>query len=685
MPDAAVPEVTFKTAETLHYGGEATIAGLTPEMQAAKAKGAALRQEKASSANAKSFLESYKNKPSESNITRQNNEDLNLKFGAGEAKRNPGPPPTIEVPTTPEAKALFDEAQAEKKNIDNVIQYSEITAEAKKTGKTIIAILTERAAKGLEGPRSQAEFDTQRDRVLDYIINTEVIQKGLPEVAAITDPVQRRKLIEETLTADPALRTKIVEKMVGIAERLRSLPEAPASKEVKDAEDNKKEAQTKITENLDLVRDRLKDLGIDDTTAEALKKEVEKYIKDGKSIDQVLAYLRSESSNQLLTNIPAINEYIKASSAVDVLQRKLEGFDSTKTVQSVIDDVQKKMQEAQEIVDRFEANPALVREFDTYQNIIRAFNNQKDNSSSTTEGGIYLSPVAHGIDQIIKSQKTILGAEKIIKEKGEQSGKATEAWRNDRLVQESNLISEMKNIIPSSIAEVLSNRYDEMVVLEKQRMAKVAEDESKKGNEAIADGIRKVEQAKEKKWIEHDPKTRERQIHSAALGNDIRYAAYAGEDGVKRLILRDSKLPLADASGVLLRDAAGNLVDWKTVDFIQLPEATRKTLEGIYEKQKDSYKQKLFGDFFLGKSFMNRRVFGIELGELALKKHEYELLQTKFGESFEKSINSKAEAQAAVEKLKAGGVKMNGGLLFLLGLLLAGPLLGAKKALGVGE
>ncbi|MBI4096284.1 MAG: hypothetical protein HY425_01040 [Candidatus Levybacteria bacterium] len=673
MPDAVVPEIQFKATETLHYGGETTIGGLTPEMQAAKTKASELRKEKAGSANAKSFLESYKNKPAERNLTGQNKEDLNLRFGAGEAKRNASG--NIEVPTTPEAKALYDEAQAEIKSINNFFQYVEITAEVKKSGRSISAVLSERTTKGIEGPRSQAEFDTQKEQVLDYLINSEVIQKGLPEVAAITNVAERRKLIEETLAADPTLRTKVVEKMIGIAERIKALPEPAVSKEVKDAEDNKKDSETKITENLDLVRDRLKDIGFDDIRADALRKDVEKYIKDGKSIDQVLGYLRSTSISRL-SHVPEIEEYVKASNSIDVLQARLDKFNATTTVPSVVKTTEDQLAAAQKIIDDFNTNTALIGEFNSYQNIIGAFTNQKDSSSSTVEGGIFLSPVAHGIDQIIKSQKTILNADKVIKEKGGQSRKEYDAWKADRLVQESNLIAEMKNILPSSIAETLSDRYDEMVTLEKQRMARVAKEEEEKGNKAVADGIRKIEQAKEKKWIEYNPTTRKREIHTAALGDDLKYAAYGGEDAVKRLIFRDSDIRPSGLVGP---------VDYRTIDFNTLPEDTKKILEGVYENQKESYKQKLFGDFFLGKNFINRRVFGIQLGELALKKHEYELLQKNFGETFQKGIESKAEAKAAMEKLKASGIKVNGGLFFLLALLFGAPFLVAKKALGIGQ
>ena len=676
MPDAAAPEIQFKATETLHYGGETTIGTLSPDMQRAKDRGAQLRKEKASSANAKSFLESYKNKSSEKNLTRQNKEDLDLRFGAGETKRNATG--AIEVPTTPDAKALFDEAQAELKNINNYIQYSEITAEAKKPGKSVATVISERVTKGIEGPRSQAEFDAQKEKVLDYIINTEVIQKGLPEVAAIASVAERRKLIEETLAADPALKAKILEKMIGIADRAKALPEPPVSKEVKEAEDSKKESGVKITENLDLIRDRLKDLGFDDVRVDELRKDVEKYIKDGKSIDQVLGYLRSESINQLNKAIPTLEEslrkYSNASGQVEVLGKKLDQFILAKVAPEQIEILQVELNSQQGIIDDFEKDDALVVGGKRYEEILRTFSNQKDSSSSAIEGGILVSPVANSIDQIIKAQKAIVNAEKVIKEKGDQSRKDQDAWRSDRLVQESNLISEMKNVLPSSIAEVLSDRYDEMVGLERQRMEKVAKDQEEKGEKAVADGIRKVEQAKEKKWIEYDPISRDKKIHTNTLASDMKYAAYGGEEAIKRLILRDS--------GLSFGLGPGTVGDWQTVDLSRLSEDTQKTLEGIYEQQKDSYKQKLFGDFFLGKSFVNRRMFGIQLGELALKKHEYELLETKFATSFEQSVNSRETAKATMEKLKASGVKPSGGLLFLLAMLFGGAFVGAKKLVG---
>lgn len=670
-------EPHFRVAETLHYGGETTVTGLSPEMQGYKDRAKQLREERANNPDdAKSFLKSRKEKSNEKNLTKRNQEDLSLKFGAGEViKKDDG---TIEVPATfksPEAEALYREAQAVIKDVDKVIQCSEIAAEAEKTGKSITIILIERTAKGIEGPKTQREFDAQKEKALDDIINTEVIRQGFPELSTITNPADRRKLIDETLATDLALRTKILEKMVSIAEEAKNLPEQPTNKEVEDAKDSKTEAEASSAENLNLIRDSLKGLGIEDARAEALRKDIEKYLKDGKSLDQVLGYLKSEALGQL-KNIPVMQEYSRAINLAEALQKRLDSFDVSKTVPAVITDTQSKLTVAQGVIDRFEGNPDLVTELDRYHEIIRTFNNQKDNSSSTTEGGIYLSPVAHEIDQVIKAQKAILNADKVIKGKGELNETALESWRVNRLVIESGLISKMRNVVSSSIAEVLSDRYDEMVGLEKQRMARVAEEEGKKGNAEIARGIKNVSDKMDTNWVEDNQATRKKQVHTEGLSSDVRYIAYAKkEDGLKRIVGRDS--------GIQMKDASGNLVDidWKNVDIETLPEDVKKTLEGVYSSTEDAYKKKLLGDFFRSQSAISRTIFGVPIGKLALTQRESELLQEKYGDVFEKSVTAKAELKAKVEDLKKKGTKMNGGLLAILALLFAVPVMGVKKAL----
>lgn len=60
---------SFKIAEVVHYGGEATVPNLSPEMQKYRDRAAKLREEKAKysgvpgAPDAKIFLDSLRNKP----------------------------------------------------------------------------------------------------------------------------------------------------------------------------------------------------------------------------------------------------------------------------------------------------------------------------------------------------------------------------------------------------------------------------------------------------------------------------------------------------------------------------------------------------------------------------------------------------------------------------------------------
>jgi hypothetical protein len=691
MPDGTgtvSPEkpINFTTSETLHYGGEVKGIRLTTEGRKAKDVAAGLRNEKAkvNPGNAKKFFEAYKNKSDEAKFTKQNREDLILKFGAGKAKMESGaikPPDAADVGEL----NLHNEAKTEIENINNFIQYSEITTEASDTGKTIAEVMSRRSSAKLEVPTN---FNDQRGKALDYIINTEVIQKGLPDLAKIVNPEIKRKLIEQTLAADPVLKAKVLEKMNNIMAEAKTLPEPPVSKEVNDAKESKIEADKKKSDNLDLVKQELGQLGIDDAATnglfnskelDTLRATVETYAKDGKSVDQILVYLRSEAMSRLNQKYPDLskvtNEYNSTKKTIEELKKTEHEYISGKADKKYIDQVQTELKAKEKIVEDLEEDPNFQKGAEDFNGIIRAFNNQKDNSTSIAEGGIYISPVAHEIDRIIKAQKDIINADKVIKEKGTLDTKAQEAWEASRLEAESNLISKMKDAVQSSIAEILDARYDEMVGLERAKMVRVAEEEGKKGEKAIENGIKSVEYVKEHRWIEHNPLTRKKEVHRHTLGSDIKYAAYAGEDGIKRLILRDS--------GLQTKDAAGNLVaiDWKNTNLDTLPDDVRKTLEGVYGKAKDSYEQKLFGDFFLGKNALDRTIFGRSNRDLALRQDEYELLESKFKDTFTQGINSKAEAKAALNNLKAMGIKTNGGLLAILALLLAAPFVAAKKAI----
>jgi len=658
-------------AEALHYGGEATGTFSDQEMQAAKIKAAEDRREKASNPDIKSYFEKYAKKIEGIFFTKQNKDDLDIGFGAGEYKPTTDPAEAAN-PKSTEAENLHNEYQAEFDKIDNFIKYSEI-AEAVKSGKTLNIVLSEKGV-------SANDYPQLKNNALDYILSTDVI-KGIPGMESVTSLDDRRKLIEETLATDPALRAKVNEKMVNLSIVLKNLPESPVNKELNEANADRTKAVDKKNENLDLVRNKITNLGIDSDIADQFKGDIERYVGEGKSVEQIVTILKTESLSKL-KNASSIEEYDDALGERARLQERLTILDVRKSPDAVAE-TNKELEEVNKTINNFKARlkdaangSALKKELNTWIEI-------KTSLTSQEKDGVFQNSIANGIDQIIKAQKDILDTDKVIKEKGDQDSETKRAWKIGRLVKESNLISDMKDIMQSSIAEVMIARSNEIKAIEEKRLAKIAEEDVKKGEEAMTGYIKNINGKKEKNWSRLNQETRKQEFNRVGISEDVKYLLYGDKETAdKRLILRYSELKLVDDNGSPLKDADGNLVTYETIDFSKLPDKLKKTFDKLYSQVGTSFKQELFRNFFLARNFMlDNTIYGRPLGRLALSPSEYRTMQEKYGEVFSKGIETKAEMKVLAEKLKADGIKDTGGILQLLALFLSAPVIGVKKAM----
>lgn len=667
MPETATvapttPEIKPPSqTETLALGGEYRRKLRGGELAKGQKKGKELREFREQGDSARQAYERLKNSGGQKDFSHQQADSLTETFGAGKAKREENgdlTPPQDDR----EAQLIHEAAKRQITQVDNYLTYSQIAIESQATGKSIQDILTERQRQNLPGPKTEAEFQTYRDQSLDFILSVDPTGEVYGDLTKLS-PAEKRDYIEDTLARDPELRSAMAKRMNDILESVKALEERPVDTELETANKDKTEATEQKDSHIDKAIEMLTDHNI--TVSDELREQLNKIINEGRPPETILAHLRSSIITiDKIPNANAFAQYLQDTQDIQSLETQIENFNIRNTDQSVVEKAkarQKAIEQRRDQQDlKFSEDINLKNEFETYKTLLRLTSVQKD-----ADTGIYISPLAERLNDSVKAQKQINEADKTIKQKEAEATKKEDRWRKDRLITESQLLNQLESVMSASVGEVMLDRVNEYQRLSEEKQEFDAQEADKTLGEETGQAIRDVGKRWNKNWGRNDETLRKRVDNRPNIGRDIKYLAYHGEDGVRRLILRDLGFETTEvdpATGLQVKIP----LDWKNVDIDSLPEQDKALFNAVYESQGLALKQRLFSDYYIANSY-GGLTGGIENARyLKLKDFEYSMLQQHFGETFEGQISSGEDAKRAIQDLKEKGARKGGGLIGLL-------------------
>ncbi|GEM_PF-3900261 len=684
MPDAtSAPEAPKFTPKEVLQAGDTSVnlPGITPE-QLQRQKD--LEQLRKDGKSGKEGLQMASETTRETSFGRLQLNAFELKFGAGETEENPATHLVeAKANATPAEKASFERAKRAAEQASAFLQYSSILAESERTGISIPDTIRSRVARGDTSIKSAAEYDRQRIAGLDALLSSGYIKSLFPELADPSmHPEYKRKYIEKTLGREIGLRTTIATKFRELSARAEALPEVAKDDELKNAEKEQKSAKTKAQEGVDqIVKSIETDTGQPLDPAE--KKAIEDAIGNGATPEQILRQIRQLT----VEKVPHYAEFSKISELKnrtdEAFARWNQGKIPTTMNKNAIPN-QAAVDAANKLYSQYET---LSNEYDALMNTVNQnrpdYDKFVDFDRRYPTAGAANSEIGAKLAELYQNQVRIRELDTIIADKRANPNTNERDSRNARLQAESDLVDEVENIFSESAQEVLLKRYEQLAELDEKGREKDAKEGITADDKAIAESMRE-------NWIKFDRETRTKSVSTVRIQEDMLTIAYKGEDGLKRLLLREMQLqiPKLDASGNPIPGAFEDLYERETyenIDLNRLTEEQKKRLDDAYNKHADTYRNKLMKDFFASKTLKDKLKGWVPGSDkLGLSKDEWRMLEENFRGQLASGLAKSKEAGNVLKNLEASGIKPDSKMKWLIYILIAIIGAGAVATVGAG-
>ncbi len=594
-------------------------------------------------------------------------------------------------------KTNHEEAERAIGNVSKVINYLDVL-QMKIANPTLneADVLKE---KGF--PPSKRDWDTIRANGLAELMKDPSVGILFPELRSLPAD-QVALLLERTLASDPKLLAKINKRMKDISTRSRDLSHVEIDPELQRLNSEKTRITTEQQEVLDHISSKFEEIG--HTLTPDQKNDILRRVNLGDRPDMILRDIRNNviieanigdrfadivAYQQLVhQEIPELRAFLKANATVNRagVYTPIAGADAGEVTRAVTE-----LTNANAAKSGFEG---LVRTDPDLSNQLQKFADLSNFLGISREGGTLTGPLFQEIQRLGNSRAELKRIDTAIAQKSAEAGKKEKASLHTRLAEEMELVDEIDTVLGQSIKDVINDKLKELDAAELVRLDEAAKTAKENGEEGLAAALHRVAQERQKHWISYDEGSRKKNVDKDEMTRDMRTLAYQGEDGVKRLILRDL---VGTGHGAIAEAGTGpDQIEWRSVDLeTGLTDQQKEIVEKVYATHGQQYKEKLMLDYFGSRNLGNKIGDFFGTGGMALKDHEWRLLEQNFSGMLEERMKTSPEAQQILKQLQEKGVTPNSKtkwyIFALLGLLggvalavVGAPVLGGGAALGSG-
>lgn len=641
MPDTPSQESSPSNLELLAYG---------PENSAViKSHGKLDLDQEEVLANAKE--KSQQNKGRESIQTLRGNQEtrftpldarsLQEKFGGGKAKLDEGSGGVeIYKDASGEEKASFESARDAIQKLSSYLEYIDISNEMARNGGKIEDIINARADKG-GTIKNNEQYINARTEALNFIISKSPALFKDIDISKM-DENDKLHFVEDTIAKDPIFRNSIAKTLKEASQQAENLPKIESDEELNTASQNAEEAKTEQEAAERELDGFLKDLGFEMT--DERKANFNRLMSAGRFGEAIQIIQDSLLDINKFPKYADFLNFIDLNNQLKNLDKERKDLGDQQT--SYANDKRNSYKDVEARLKTLNIDQNS-QEWKEFEKILRVTNSQKD--PTTNE---YLGLIPKQFEKINKLKQTQNDFKKLQERRGPLALVKEKTVRLDRLKKESDIIDLLDNAVGNAAADALDARYDAVYgakseAVKKEREKKMSEDE------------KKITRAMDKNWIEYSFKPggkRERNPDSDNINNDMKYLAYYGQDGVKRMLLRELGWKYKKDDGteaVIDKNAAFN-----EDIFDKLSDEQKKQLDELTAKHADKYREKLMVDFTLLRTRWSRFTDTLPgTDKMGLKNYEWQLLEKNFPGAFEKAMNESQAFKNSVSQLEARGIK----------------------------
>ncbi len=712
MAAVGAQEAQVGRLDVLQFGGDRAVSGLEQRRQNQVQE---LRNARLTSGGREAFKACLNLREEETPYRPDSNAQFMSRFGAGEARYDASSRTVTREPVSPEKKAVYDEAKRLIQESTQVMTYLEVLGSAD-ANATFTALKQARPELA-----NVASVRALRDAALDSIARDGTFQRMFPELfarGAGTNATARRAIIEDTLARDPRFMSRLSARMETIYESAQKLSEVTANPQLEAA---RQASQTEYDGKAKQVADALRKAGVN-TLPPANAAVSEASVKA--LIDANGAQANpAEAIIQAITGVD-VNAALRAVAANPAAQAALQNGDfdairqalpamTTEQVQALqnfrinLDNTTLPNVGADAVVTAFltgkggsvvalDANDLARQILDTWNvaNNTNGFANPGEVARAKAYARVILNQ-NNGSATLLRDTLTDADtANKKLKTAESNLKNDPEAMRSDRmrLVEETKLLHQLESVLGNALVDVMEDRYDQMIPLEEERIAKAAKQAEEAKKDELARRIRQLGQTKSRRWVEYNRNQRRKSVHRDHIQADMQDIIYASnqEEQIKQMLMRDSGYAITvfkDANGQEQTIAQGMRIDLLTgtvrnAQNQELGKADLSTLNELYKSEKDSYVQKLFGDYFASRRFYDRSINMLGMSGstgMGIRDHEWVLLEQQYGNQVTEALAQDQQGRAVIDRLKSEGVIADFKLKWLLYLLF---MAGGAVALG---
>lgn len=579
--------------------------------------------------------------------------------------------------------------------------YTEVMAEARKTGADPMEIAKQ---------RNITHFDATRTSVVDRMSRLDIFQE-IPGFSAM-DTEQQRAFVEESFGSNPRVRAIYLQEMRAISREAMGLPEDQTARNTGEKARSDAERSGLRGLTIDRMRARLGEKGKNLTN-----EQVQQMFAGGRDVSEVRMQLFDTLLDQ--NNVPAglVRQRDSLQAEVGTIDTQIRSIDAQMQAQTgdkaALDEQKKaltrRLSETQKALGAIVITPEQEA---TINEVNRAVYGTRDfRAGGSLVGGVdaELTSIhaSFKAEQLAPSTSPLSSEQELLQRQGEQL--------------RAELQERMQDVLKVSVENTLVEQIDESRnILERKMLAETAEKtEAEKTNKDRA--LVRLAEQQSHNWIGMDKEKGTRTINYEVIGQDARYLANEGQEGVKRLMLRDLMLggegaiirmngedgqPLVMSPEGKLLNADGTeykitvqqrtpegeykpvvtTATWENIPYDSLPAESRDMLATLHEEQGNSYATRLIMDLEQARHPHSIRETWNVLGNLKtlnLTRDEITSLHTKLGGALTEGVQKAHDADDILERLRERGINVTSkdkmGMTILLMFLAMFGLGGFKK------
>lgn len=509
------------------------------------------------------------------------------------------------------------------------------------------------------------QFEALRKDVLGNMAQMQIVRELMPEIHSLT-PDQQADFMETFLANNGTVRREMMSRVRDVLVKAEGMPAGPKKPDARAAAtpDAKPQLEAARDATIARMRQQLENAGftLDDAAAAKIQT-----LYDGRHTDRITADAFDIILQQNGIGAPAqARRYAELSGEPATIDAQIAGVRTQiDSLNGALGDRTERLAELrgqqttlerkrdlvnQQLANIRAQNPNADTELATYQAVAEQVYGRKAPDGSVVPGiKDDLSQLGQQLDGIKKIDLAPASPTASSELSPEQARQAQERMR-----VQGELTRDLENALTESIRSGIDEMVENATAMQDRHLEAARLKAEQEGNERAQQAVDAITKGRSR-YREWDEGKRRHTVHRGAIGEDMRYLAGSGEDGVRRIIVRD----LQEQGIIQFQGADGAALngDWKTVDISKLKDAA--LIDQMYAEHGDTVSSRLFTEYIGARRRRDMHVLGQDLGALALTDGEYGSLEEHFRGKFDAAVKDNADHKKALAQLQARGVNLN--------------------------